>query len=60
MSPARGRHGGRLHQPGRPEARERVEGEVGGGRVQINVCYPEEIVRYYSPNYAQDLLQKLQ
>ena len=31
----------------------------GGRRVQINVCYPEEIVRYYSPNYAQGLLQKL-
>ncbi len=27
---------------------------------QINVCYPEEIVRYYSPNYAQGLLQKLE
>lgn len=26
---------------------------------QINVCYPEEIVRYYSPNYAQGLLDKL-
>jgi predicted ribosome-associated RNA-binding protein Tma20 len=25
----------------------------------INVCYPEEIVRYYSPNYAQSLLDKL-
>mmetsp|Transcript_35820 Transcript_35820/g.52563 ORF Transcript_35820/g.52563 Transcript_35820/m.52563 type:complete len:506 (+) Transcript_35820:86-1603(+) len=26
---------------------------------QINVCYPEEIVRYYSPDYAQGLLNKL-
>jgi 3-methyladenine DNA glycosylase AlkD len=25
----------------------------------INVCYPEEIVRYYSPNYSQSLLEKL-
>jgi len=25
----------------------------------INVCYPEEIVRYYSPNYSQTLLEKL-
>lgn len=26
----------------------------------INSCFPEEIVRYYSPNYSQQLLQKLE
>ena len=26
----------------------------------INSCYPEEIVRYYSPNYSQQLLDKLE
>eukprot|EP00793_Prasinoderma_coloniale_P006401 PRCOL_00001231-RA len=26
----------------------------------INSCYPEEIVRYYSPNYAASLLEKLE
>ena len=26
----------------------------------INSCYPEEIVRYYSPNYAAALLEKLE
>eukprot|EP00877_Chromochloris_zofingiensis_P010277 jgi/Chrzof1/5502/Cz16g05190.t1 len=25
----------------------------------INSCYPEEIVRYYSPSYSQQLLEKL-
>jgi hypothetical protein len=25
----------------------------------INSCYPEEIVRYYSPAYSQQLLDKL-
>lgn len=25
----------------------------------INSCYPEEVVRYYSPSYSQQLLQKL-
>jgi len=26
----------------------------------INSCYPEEVVRYYSPSYSQQLLQKLE
>lgn len=26
----------------------------------INSCYPEEIVRYYSPSYSQQLLDKLE
>jgi len=26
---------------------------------QINACYPEDIVRYYSPNYSATLLEKL-
>ena len=25
----------------------------------INSCYPEEIVKYYSPSYSQQLLEKL-
>ena len=25
----------------------------------LNSCYPEEIVRYYSPSYSQQLLEKL-
>jgi len=25
----------------------------------INSCYPEEIVKYYSPSYSQQLLDKL-
>jgi hypothetical protein len=25
----------------------------------INSCYPPEIVQYYSPNYSETLLQKL-
>jgi len=26
----------------------------------INSCYPEEIVKYYSPAYSAQLLQKLE
>jgi hypothetical protein len=26
----------------------------------INNCYPEEVVRYYSPGYSQQLLQKIE
>ena len=26
----------------------------------INSCYPEEIVKYYSPSYSAQLLQKLE
>lgn len=26
----------------------------------INSCYPEEIVRYYSPGYSQTLLEKIE
>lgn len=26
----------------------------------INSCFPEEVVRYYSPSYSQQLLQKLE
>ena len=26
----------------------------------INSVYPEEIVKYYSPNYSQQLLEKLE
>lgn len=26
----------------------------------INSCYPEEIVKYYSPGYSQQLLEKLE
>lgn len=26
----------------------------------INSCFPEEVVRYYSPSYSQSLLQKLE
>lgn len=26
----------------------------------INSCYPEEIVKYYSPSYSQQLLEKLE
>jgi len=25
----------------------------------INSCYPQEIVQFYSPNYAESLIQKL-
>jgi hypothetical protein len=26
----------------------------------INSCFPEDVVRYYSPSYSQQLLQKLE
>ena len=39
-------------------------GEAPGSKLReaveiINSCYPEEIVRYYSPSYSQQLLEKL-
>ena len=27
--------------------------------IQINNCYPPEVVEYYSPNYSKTLLQKI-
>lgn len=40
-------------------------GEAPGSKLKeaveiINSCYPEEVVRYYSPSYSQQLLQKLE
>ncbi len=33
--------------------------ELGDAIKAINECFPEEIVRYYSPGYSDALLQKL-
>lgn len=40
-------------------------GEAPGSKLKeaveiINSCYPEEVVRYYSPSYSQQLLEKLE
>lgn len=40
------------------------QGGAGGDRlgefiVQINACYPSDVVEYYSPNYSKTLLQKI-
>jgi hypothetical protein len=30
-----------------------------GAIAQVNTCYPIEVVRYYTPGYAQELLEKI-
>jgi len=41
------------------ELNETVGGKLTEFIVQINNCYPPEIVEYYSPNYSKNLLGKL-
>merc|ERR1712146_694126 len=35
------------------------ETELGDAIMTINECFPEEIVRYYSPGYSKTLLERL-
>ena len=41
------------------ELNETVGGKLTEFIVQINNCYPPEVVEYYSPNYSKTLLQKI-
>ncbi len=41
------------------ELNETVGGKLSEFIVQINNCYPPEVVEYYSPNYSKTLLQKV-
>jgi Armadillo/beta-catenin-like repeat/HEAT repeat len=41
------------------ELQESVGGKLTEFIVQINACYPPDVVEYYSPNYSKTLLQKI-
>lgn len=41
------------------ELNETVGGKLTEFIVQINNCYPPEVVEYYSPHYSKTLLQKI-
>jgi hypothetical protein len=41
------------------ELNETVGGKLTEFIMQINNCYPPEVVEYYSPNYSKTLLQKI-
>jgi len=41
------------------ELNETVGGKLTEFIVQINNCYPPEVVEFYSPNYSKTLLQKI-
>jgi hypothetical protein len=41
------------------ELNESVGGKLSEFIMQINNCYPPEVVEYYSPNYSKTLLQKI-
>ena len=41
------------------ELNETVGGKLTEFIVQINNCYPPEVVEYYSPQYSKTLLQKI-
>ena len=41
------------------ELNETVGGKLSEFIIQINNCYPPEVVEYYSPNYSKTLLQKI-
>ncbi len=41
------------------ELNETVGGKLSEFIVQINNCYPPEVVEYYNPNYSKILLQKI-
>ena len=41
------------------ELNETVGGKLSEFILQINNCYPPEVVEYYSPNYSKTLLQKI-
>ena len=41
------------------ELNDTVGGKLSEFIVQINNCYPPEVVEYYSPNYSKTLMQKI-
>jgi hypothetical protein len=48
-----------------PDLPPQAMGEAPGSKLKeaveiIASCYPEEIVKYYSPSYSQQLLEKLE
>lgn len=42
------------------ELNETVGGKLAEFITQINNCYPQEVIEYYSPNYSKTLLQKIE